>query len=74
MWLFLMLAGSLAGRWLYVEKVVQKKRHQSMKLPVVSSIDQASAAPEMEEATWQDILPVDTLGLRSRIPLDSIGR
>jgi flagellar biosynthesis protein FlhA len=56
---FLLLAGSLAGAGYMLKKRAEK----------VPSIEEAAAsavmppAPEMEEATWQDILPVDTLGL-----------
>ncbi|WP_395012405.1 flagellar biosynthesis protein FlhA [Undibacterium sp.] len=56
---FLLLAGSLAGAGYMLKKRAEK----------APSIEEAAAsavmppAPEMEEATWQDILPVDTLGL-----------
>lgn len=56
---FILLAGSLAGAGYML-----KKRAETAPLKE----DAASATamppmPEMEEATWQDILPVDTLGL-----------
>lgn len=56
---FILLAGSLAGAGYLL-----KKRAETAPLQE----DAAAAAaippvPEMEEATWQDILPVDTLGL-----------
>ncbi|MFZ6800292.1 flagellar biosynthesis protein FlhA [Undibacterium sp. Di24W] len=54
---FILLAAVLAGGGYLIEKRAA--------LPAIA--DQAPAvatpAPEMEEATWQDILPVDTLGL-----------
>lgn len=56
---FILLAGSLAGAGYMLKKRAEK----------APSIEDGAAtaaippAPEMEEATWQDILPVDTLGL-----------
>jgi flagellar biosynthesis protein FlhA len=54
---FILLAAVLAGGGYLIEKRAA--------LPAVA--DQAPVvappSPEMEEATWQDILPVDTLGL-----------
>ncbi len=56
---FLLLGGALCG-----SAYVIKKRAQQVLLPEpVSDVPQAAAQPEMEEATWNDILPVDTLGL-----------
>ncbi len=56
---FLLLGGALCG-----SAYVIKKRAQQALLPEpVSDVPQAAAQPEMEEATWNDILPVDTLGL-----------
>lgn len=56
---FLLLGGALCG-----SAYVLKKRAQQALLPEpVSEAPQAVAQPEMEEATWNDILPVDTLGL-----------
>ena len=54
---FLILASGLAG----VAYLMSHRKE--LETPVENKIEQASAAPEMEEATWQDILPVDTLGL-----------
>ena len=54
---FLILASSLAG----IAYLMSHRKE--LEAPVENKIEQASAAPEMEEATWQDILPVDTLGL-----------
>lgn len=53
---FILLAGSLAGAGYLL-----KKRAESA--PVLDQPAPVQATPEMEEATWQDILPVDTLGL-----------
>ncbi|WP_199710564.1 flagellar biosynthesis protein FlhA [Noviherbaspirillum cavernae] len=54
---FLMLAGVLAGGAYALSQREQKAATQA---PVPEA---ATAAPEVEEATWQDIVPVDTLGL-----------
>lgn len=54
---FLILASGLAG----IAYLMSHRK--ALEAPVENKIEQASAAPEMEEATWQDILPVDTLGL-----------
>lgn len=53
---FILLAGSLAGAGYLL-----KKRAEAV--PVADQPAPMPTAPEMEEATWQDILPVDTLGL-----------
>nr|WP_315481221.1 flagellar biosynthesis protein FlhA [uncultured Undibacterium sp.] len=53
---FILLAGSLAGAGYLL-----KKRAEAV--PVADQPSPMPTAPEMEEATWQDILPVDTLGL-----------
>lgn len=53
---FILLAGSLAGAGYLL-----KKRAEAT--PVVDQPAPVQASSEMEEATWQDILPVDTLGL-----------
>jgi flagellar biosynthesis protein FlhA len=53
---FLLLAGVLGGSaWL-----VSRRAAQSASAPAEAP---SVASPEVEEATWQDILPVDTLGL-----------
>ncbi|WP_394778582.1 flagellar biosynthesis protein FlhA [Undibacterium sp.] len=53
---FLFLAGLLGGAAYMVSKrgAVAEKEEEPAK---------AAPAPEIEEATWQDIMPVDTLGL-----------
>ncbi len=54
---FLLLASTLAGA-----AYVMTKRGEIE--PVSENkVEQMNPMPEMEEATWQDILPVDTLGL-----------
>jgi flagellar biosynthesis protein FlhA len=57
---FLLLAGSLAG-------VAYLASKRSREAPAQEAAATASAAPaaaaEQEEASWQDIMPVDTLGL-----------
>ncbi len=54
---FLMLAAVLAGSGYLLTKKAQAIA------PVEQVAEPQTAQPEMEEATWQDILPVDTLGL-----------
>jgi flagellar biosynthesis protein FlhA len=53
---FLMLAAVLGGSaWL-----ITRRSAQGASAPAEAP---SAAAPEVEEATWQDIMPVDTLGL-----------
>ncbi|MCU6433209.1 flagellar biosynthesis protein FlhA [Undibacterium sp. Jales W-56] len=54
---FLLLAGVLIGGGY----VLTKK--SEIVAPPEEQAPQQATTPEMEEATWQDILPVDTLGL-----------
>jgi flagellar biosynthesis protein FlhA len=54
---FLLLAGILAGGGYLLTKKSQEE------IAIEPKAEVPVAAPEMEEATWQDILPVDTLGL-----------
>ncbi|MFC0348479.1 flagellar biosynthesis protein FlhA [Undibacterium danionis] len=54
---FILLAGVLAGGGYLMEKRLAKPAAADQ-VPTAPT-----PAPEMEEATWQDILPVDTLGL-----------
>src|SRR5450830_1292232 len=54
---FVMLAALLAGTAYMVNKRIQEATVQT-EMPAKTAV-----APEIEEATWQDILPVDTLGL-----------
>ena len=54
---FLLLAAVLAGGGYLLTKKAQTVT------PVEQVAEPQTAQPEMEEATWQDILPVDMLGL-----------
>jgi flagellar biosynthesis protein FlhA len=54
---FILLASSLGGAGYLMRKRTAKAPEEEAK------IEAPAQAPEMEEATWQDILPVDTLGL-----------
>ncbi|QYF91993.1 flagellar biosynthesis protein FlhA [Massilia sp. PAMC28688] len=54
---FLLLAGILiGGGYLLAKKAKEPK-------PVAEEAPPPAATPESEEASWQDIMPVDTLGL-----------
>jgi flagellar biosynthesis protein FlhA len=55
---FLLLGGALMGA-----AYVMRKRKQRAETTAAPEPEAAIAAPEVEEATWQDIVPVDTLGL-----------
>lgn len=59
---FILLAAAMAGSAYLMSKRVQKAKEQAEQQPQTGA---ASAAPaqEVEEATWQDVIPVDTLGL-----------
>jgi len=54
---FLFFAGVLIGSAYLIQKRVKEDAQQEVVAPV------AAAPVENEEATWQDVLPVDTLGL-----------
>ena len=54
---FLLLSGSLAGTAYLISK---KRKAAAVEAEVAPA---PVAAPEQEEASWQDIMPVDTLGL-----------
>ena len=54
---FLLLSGSLAGTAYLISK---KRKLAAVEAEVAPA---PVAAPEQEEASWQDIMPVDTLGL-----------
>ncbi|HEU4853592.1 MAG TPA: flagellar biosynthesis protein FlhA [Telluria sp.] len=63
---FLLLAATLAGSAYLVSKKIKEKADA----PAAEAASAAAAAgaaggtaPEQEEASWQDIMPVDTLGL-----------
>ncbi|SNS60648.1 flagellar biosynthesis protein FlhA [Noviherbaspirillum humi] len=55
---FVLLAGALGGSAYLLAKRQKQQQAAPAKEPAA-----AVAAPEVEEATWQDVLPVDTLGL-----------
>lgn len=55
---FLLLGGMLVGGAYLLKKRTEKVKEAPPPEPEV-----AMTAPEVEEATWQDIMPVDTLGL-----------
>ncbi|WP_332853054.1 flagellar biosynthesis protein FlhA [Duganella sp. S19_KUP01_CR8] len=58
---FLLLAGLLAG-----SAYMMTRKAEAGKTAEVAAAEAAAApaaAPEQEEASWQDIMPVDTLGL-----------
>jgi flagellar biosynthesis protein FlhA len=55
---FLLLGGALIGAAYLINKRKQNAAPKAALEP-----EAAIAAPEVEEATWQDIVPVDTLGL-----------
>ncbi|MDQ1814151.1 flagellar biosynthesis protein FlhA [Massilia sp. CCM 9210] len=54
---FLLLAGALAGIAYLIHKKAKAPPPEEVEAPA------PVAAPEQEEASWQDIMPVDTLGL-----------
>ncbi|OWW21391.1 flagellar biosynthesis protein FlhA [Noviherbaspirillum denitrificans] len=56
---FLLLGGALGGG----AYLMKKRKAKIAEAPPVEQEVAPVAAPEMEEATWQDIMPVDTLGL-----------
>jgi flagellar biosynthesis protein FlhA len=59
---FLMLAGALGGSaYLMSKKKVEKAAAETA--AAEASAPAAAAAAEQEEASWQDVMPVDTLGL-----------
>jgi flagellar biosynthesis protein FlhA len=58
---FLLLAGVLAGSaYLMTRKAAAGK---TAEVAAAEAAAAPAAAPEQEEASWQDIMPVDTLGL-----------
>ena len=57
---FLLLAALLAGAGYLVAK---RDREPAVEDAAQAAATSATAAPEQEEASWQDIMPVDTLGL-----------
>jgi flagellar biosynthesis protein FlhA len=59
---FLILAASMAGAGYAISQRI-KKAVEEPEVATPAAAAQAQTQNEMEEATWQDILPVDTLGL-----------
>src|SRR5450830_675044 len=57
---FLLLAALLGGSAYMITKAAAKKKSDAEK---PAEVPQATVAPEQEEASWQDIMPGDTLGL-----------
>ena len=57
---FLLLAGALGGAAYLITKEAAKKKTAA---ETPAEAPPATVAPEQEEASWQDIMPVDTLGL-----------
>jgi len=63
---FLLLGGSLAGAGYMISKrrKEQPAKEEAAAAAAAADATAASRAPaESEEATWQDVMPVDTLGL-----------
>ncbi|MBD8724206.1 flagellar biosynthesis protein FlhA [Oxalobacteraceae sp. CFBP 13708] len=61
---FLLLAGSLAAGGYFISKRKKGAPAQAEAAAVADAAAAARTAPaESEEATWQDVMPVDTLGL-----------
>ena len=61
---FLLLAGSLAAGGYFISKRRKEAPAQAEAAAVADAAAAARTAPaESEEATWQDVMPVDTLGL-----------
>ena len=61
---FLLLASSLAAGGYVISKRKKEKPAQAEAAAVADAAAAARSAPaESEEATWQDVMPVDTLGL-----------
>ncbi|MYM89777.1 flagellar biosynthesis protein FlhA [Rugamonas sp. FT82W] len=59
---FLLLAGVLAGSAYLMTRKVEAGKTAEVAAAEAAAASPA-AAPEQEEASWQDIMPVDTLGL-----------
>ncbi|KRB93366.1 flagellar biosynthesis protein FlhA [Noviherbaspirillum sp. Root189] len=55
---FILLGGALCGGAYMISQRAKKELEAPPPIP-----EAATTAPEQEEATWQDIVPVDTLGL-----------
>ena len=60
---FLLLAAMLGGAGYAVAKRDKAPKVDETAAAAAAAATSSTAAPEQEEATWQDIMPVDTLGL-----------
>ncbi|GGE92517.1 flagellar biosynthesis protein FlhA [Massilia psychrophila] len=60
---FLLLAGALAGAAYLASKRSREAPAQQEAAAAAAAAANAPAPAEQEEASWQDIMPVDTLGL-----------
>jgi flagellar biosynthesis protein FlhA len=60
---FLLLAGTLAGAAFLVSKKAEAAPAEAEAAAAAAAATAMPSAPEQEEASWQDIMPVDTLGL-----------
>lgn len=61
---FLLLGGALAAGGYFISKKAKDKPAQEAAAATEAAAQAATQAPaENEEATWQDVMPVDTLGL-----------
>ncbi|TFW32061.1 flagellar biosynthesis protein FlhA [Massilia horti] len=60
---FLLLGSALLGAGYLVEKRAKGKPAQEAAAAEAAAASAAATPPEQEEAGWQDIMPVDTLGL-----------
>ncbi|MFL6676013.1 MAG: flagellar biosynthesis protein FlhA [Massilia sp.] len=60
---FLLLGSSLLGGAYLIEKRIKGAPLEEAARAEASAASAASVAPEQEEASWQDVMAVDTLGL-----------
>jgi flagellar biosynthesis protein FlhA len=60
---FILLGGLLGGAAYLLDKKAKNAPAEEAAAAEAAASGAAQAAPEQEEATWQDIMPVDTLGL-----------
>ena len=60
---FVFLAALLGGAGYMVSERIKAEKAVEPAAEQAAAVAAASAPPESEEATWQDIVPVDTLGL-----------
>jgi flagellar biosynthesis protein FlhA len=60
---FILLAAAMGGGAYMVSQRAKNAAAEPDKAVEAAAATAAATAPEVEEATWQDIVPVDTLGL-----------